>query len=60
MFGLRDRGFNIVGARADHMVVAGDPTNDIEDTLRIQETWKNGFSRTFQPERSSTEQTALN
>jgi imidazolonepropionase-like amidohydrolase len=43
VFDLRDRGRVRVGARADLILVAGDPTKDIEGTLRIQGIWKNGF-----------------
>lgn len=42
-FALRDRGRVKAGARADLILVDGDPTTNIEDTLRIQGIWKNGF-----------------
>jgi imidazolonepropionase-like amidohydrolase len=43
VFDLRDRGRVRVGARADLVLVGGDPTKHIGDTLRIVGTWKNGF-----------------
>lgn len=43
VFAIPDRGRVKAGARADLTLVYGDPTRHIEDTLRIQEIWKNGF-----------------
>jgi imidazolonepropionase-like amidohydrolase len=47
VFALRDRGRVKTGARADLILVDGDPTTDIEDTLHIQGIWKNGFKVPF-------------
>ncbi|MFI6169775.1 amidohydrolase family protein [Nocardia sp. NPDC051052] len=44
-FGLRDRGRITPGARADLLLVDGDPTRTIADTLSIREVWRSG-SRT--------------
>ena len=41
-FGLADRGRIGPGARADLLLVAGDPTADIAATLDIERIWKNG------------------
>lgn len=42
-FGLSDRGRVAVGARADLLLVEGDPTKRIEDSRRIVGIWKNGW-----------------
>jgi imidazolonepropionase-like amidohydrolase len=41
-FGLADRGRIAPGARADLLLVAGDPTTDIRATRAIERIWKNG------------------
>jgi len=41
-FGLTDRGRIIVGARADLVLVDGDPTRDIQATRRIEGIWRGG------------------
>lgn len=43
-FGLTGRGRITQGARADLVLVAGDPTTDIRETLEIVEIFKNGVS----------------
>ena len=42
-FSLTGRGRIAVGARADLVLVNGDPTTDIEATRAIAGIWKNGF-----------------
>jgi imidazolonepropionase-like amidohydrolase len=42
-FGLDDRGRIQVGARADLILVDGDPTADISDTLNLRGIWRNGI-----------------
>jgi len=42
-FRLRDRGKVKPGFLADLLLVEGDPTTDIADTLRIDRIWKNGY-----------------
>jgi imidazolonepropionase-like amidohydrolase len=44
-FGLTDRGRIAHGARADLVLVDGDPTATISDTLSIRSVWRSG-SRT--------------
>ncbi|MFX3631573.1 MAG: amidohydrolase family protein [Candidatus Pristimantibacillus sp.] len=41
-FGLHDRGRITEGARADLILVNGDPTTNISDTLSIKTVWFNG------------------
>jgi imidazolonepropionase-like amidohydrolase len=41
-FDLRDRGRIAPGLRADLVLVAGDPTTNISDTLTIKKVWKRG------------------
>lgn len=41
-FGLHDRGRIINGARADLLLVEGDPTTNISDTLSIKKVWRQG------------------
>ncbi|MBV9990190.1 MAG: amidohydrolase family protein [Alphaproteobacteria bacterium] len=44
VFHLGDRGRIRKGDRADLVLVDGDPTRDIADTLSIERIWKNGFA----------------
>ena len=41
-FGLADRGRIVAGARADLLLVEGDPTTTISDTLSIRAVWRRG------------------
>jgi imidazolonepropionase-like amidohydrolase len=41
-FGLTDRGRIVTGARADLLLVDGDPLTKISDTLFILDIWRNG------------------
>ena len=41
-FGLVDRGRIVPGARADLLLVKGDPSTNIADTLSIQSIWRRG------------------
>ncbi|MGM1062197.1 amidohydrolase family protein [Saccharothrix sp. Mg75] len=41
-FGLSDRGRIVQGARADLLLVDGDPTRNIGDSLSIREVWRRG------------------
>jgi imidazolonepropionase-like amidohydrolase len=41
-FGLNDRGRIYSGARADLLLVDGDPTTNISDTLSIRAVWRGG------------------
>ena len=41
-FGLSDRGTIAVGQRADLLLVDGDPTTTISDTLNIRAVWRRG------------------
>jgi len=51
-FGLTDRGRITPGARADPLLVDGDPTATIADTLSIRAVWRRGVRQT-RPEISS-------
>ncbi|KQQ93789.1 imidazolonepropionase [Leifsonia sp. Leaf325] len=42
-FGLTDRGTIAVGQRADLLLVDGDPTTTIGDTLNIRDVWRRGI-----------------
>lgn len=42
VFGLTDRGQIFEGARADLLLVNGDPTKNISDSLSIESVWLNG------------------
>lgn len=42
-FGLTDRGTISVGQRADLLLVAGDPTTTISDTLNVRDVWRRGI-----------------
>ncbi|WP_168120791.1 amidohydrolase family protein [Paenibacillus sp. HB172176] len=44
-FGLHDRGRIVEGARADLVLVDGDPTTNISDTLSIQAVWFKGVQQ---------------
>lgn len=44
-FGLNDRGRIIQGARADLVLVDGDPTTTISDTLSIRGIWLRGIQK---------------
>jgi imidazolonepropionase-like amidohydrolase len=44
IFNLGNRGRIALGARADLVLVDGDPTTQIADTLNITRIWKNGYS----------------
>ncbi|GAA1826225.1 amidohydrolase family protein [Agromyces salentinus] len=41
-FGLADRGTIAVGRRADLLLVDGDPTTTIGDTLNVRDVWRRG------------------
>ena len=45
-FGLTDRGRIVPGARADIILVEGDPTTNITDTLSIIDIWRQGVRLT--------------
>jgi imidazolonepropionase-like amidohydrolase len=45
-FGLTDRGRIEAGARADLLLVDGDPTTNISDTLSIHAVWRRGIQLT--------------
>ncbi|MFK4836026.1 amidohydrolase family protein [Microbacterium sp. ZW T2_14] len=42
-FGLTDRGTIAVGRRADLLLVDGDPTATITDTLNVRDVWRRGI-----------------
>ena len=42
-FGLNDRGRIVTGARADLLLVDGDPTANINETLSIRAVWRRGI-----------------
>jgi len=44
IFKLGDRGHVMKGDRADLLLVDGDPTKNISDTLSIDRIWKNGYA----------------
>lgn len=44
-FGLDDRGRIAEGARADLVLVDGDPTTHISDTLSIRDVWQHGIRK---------------
>lgn len=44
-FGLDDRGRIAPGLRADLLLVDGDPTTDIADTLALRTVWRAGVAR---------------
>ena len=46
-FGLDDRGSIAEGLRADLLLVDGDPTVDIDDTLNIRAIWRRGTRLAF-------------
>ncbi|UPZ30350.1 amidohydrolase family protein [Streptomyces sp. LRE541] len=46
-FGLSDRGRIAEGLRADLLLVAGDPTTTIGDTLNLREVWRRGTRMTL-------------
>jgi imidazolonepropionase-like amidohydrolase len=45
-FGLTDRGCIAPGSRADLLLVDGDPTTNISDTLSIRAVWRRGVQQT--------------
>ncbi len=47
-FGLTDRGRIAEGLRADLLLVGGDPTTTIGDTLNLQSVWRRGHRMTLQ------------
>jgi imidazolonepropionase-like amidohydrolase len=51
-FGLRDRGRIAKGQRADLLLVEGDPTATISDTLNIRAVWRRGTRATLSPRSS--------
>ncbi|WP_456846313.1 amidohydrolase family protein [Cellulomonas sp. P5_C6] len=46
-FGLDDRGRIALGLRADVVLVDGDPTVDISDTLALRTVWRAGVARSL-------------
>jgi hypothetical protein len=51
VFGLADRGRLTVGARADLLLVDGDPLTDVTATQRIRQTWVEGEPVVYSDER---------
>jgi len=45
-FGLHDRGRIAAGLRADLLLVDGDPTTSIADTLALRTVWRGGVAQT--------------
>ncbi|HKD21573.1 MAG TPA: amidohydrolase family protein [Rhizomicrobium sp.] len=52
IFKLGDRGHVRAGDRADLLLVSGDPTKNISDTLSIVRIWKNGYAVDRTPPKS--------
>lgn len=52
IYHLGDRGHARAGDRADLLLVSGDPTKDISQTLAIDRVWKNGFAVDRTPPKS--------
>jgi imidazolonepropionase-like amidohydrolase len=50
-FGLADRGRIAPGARADLLLVDGDPMTNIADTLSIRAVWRRGAQLASQEQR---------
>jgi imidazolonepropionase-like amidohydrolase len=48
-FGLADRGRIAPGLRADLLLVDGDPTTTISDTLNLRDVWRRGTRTTLDP-----------
>jgi imidazolonepropionase-like amidohydrolase len=46
-FGLEDRGRIAEGLRADLLLVDGDPTTTISDTLNLRDVWRRGTRTTL-------------
>ena len=46
-FGLEDRGRIAEGLRADLLLVDGDPTTTISDTLNLRDVWRRGIRTTL-------------
>jgi imidazolonepropionase-like amidohydrolase len=44
-FGLLDRGKIVSGARADLLLVEGNPVENISDTLNIVSVWRQGVKQ---------------
>ena len=49
-FGLTDRGTAKAGARADLLLVTGDPTSNISGTLSIRSVWRRGNEVLYPPD----------
>jgi imidazolonepropionase-like amidohydrolase len=50
-FNLTDRGMIVPGARADLLLVEGDPLTHISDTLNIIAVWRQGVQLTAQAQK---------